>query len=98
MRPLPYHAKAFLDGLLEAAAYGHHFAHTLHAGAYLAGHPVELRKVPARNLAHYIVKGRLEERRSDLRHGILQVEQPVSQAELRRHESKRIACRLGCKG
>ena len=92
------HSKAFLDYLLKAAADGHHFSHAFHAAADMAAHSVEFRKVPARNLAHYIVQGRLKEGRSGLGHGVFQLEQPVSQTELGGHESQRISGGLGGQG
>ena len=52
-RPARVHDRA---QLLEAAAYGHYFAHRLHARAYLAADAVELREVPAGNLAYKVVK------------------------------------------
>ena len=95
---LAYHPEALLYGLLETAAYGHHLSHRLHRGAELAGHAVELAQVPARDLADHIVQGRLEEGRSGLGHGVVQVEEAVAQAELGGHEGQRIAGGLGCQG
>ena len=92
---LPYHAKPFLDGLLEGAADGHHLAHGLHRRTQLAVHAAELAQVPARNLAHHIVKRGFEEGRSSLGHGVLQFEQAVAQSQLGRHECQRIARGLG---
>ena len=89
VRALPYHAQSLLDGLLEAPANGHDFAHALHAGTDLSGNAMELRKIPARNLADNIVDGRLEECRRILGHGILQVEQAVPESEFRSHECQR---------
>ena len=62
------------------------------------GHAAELREVPARNLADYVVKRRLEKGRSGLGHGVLEVEQAVAQTEFGGHEGKRIARRLGGEG
>ena len=60
----------------------------------LAGNTVEFGKIPARYLADNVVKRRLEESRSHLRDGVLQIKQPVSQPEFGRHKSQRITCRL----
>ena len=95
MSALTDHTQTLLDSLLERAAYSHNLADTLHAGTDLAGNTVELRKVPTRNLADDIVEGRLEEGRSRLGHGVLQVEKTVAQTELRCHECERITCRFG---
>ncbi len=81
---LPYHAEALLDCLLEIAADGHHLTHRLHAGLELATHFAELAEIPARNLAHHIVKRRLEESRRGLGHGIGEFEKPVSSQPQRR--------------
>ena len=91
---LTYHPETFLYSLFKAAAYGHHFSDTLHAGPDLAGNTVEFGKIPARYLADNVVKRRLEESRGHFRDGVLQIEQPVSQPELGRHKSQRITCRL----
>ena len=56
---------------------------------------MELREVPAWNLADDVVQGRFKECRGFLCDGILQVEKAVAQAEFRRHKCQRIACSLG---
>ena len=56
---------------------------------------MELREVPAWNLADNVVQGRFKECRGFLCDGILQVEKAVAQAEFRRHKCQRIACSLG---
>ena len=56
---------------------------------------MEFTQVPTGNLADHIVQGRLKEGTGGFRHGVLQVEQAVAQAQLRRHESQGIAGRLG---
>ena len=56
---------------------------------------MELAEVPAGYLADDIVQGRLKEGRCGLGDSVLQVEQPVAQAQFGRHESQRIARGLG---
>ena len=56
---------------------------------------MELTQVPTGNLADHIVQGRLKEGTGGFRHGVLQVEQAVAQAQLRCHEGQGIAGRLG---
>ena len=76
---LAYHTQAFLNGFLEGAADGHDLAHGLHRRTQFLVYAVELAEVPARYLAHHVVQRRLEEGRSSLGHGVLQVEQePVA--------------------
>ena len=96
VRSLAYHPEAFLYGLLEVAAYRHHFAHALHARAYLAGHALEFGEIPAGYLADHVVEGRLEEGGGGLGHGVLELEQAVAEAELGGDEGEGIAGRLGC--
>ncbi len=48
---------AFLQGLLEGAADGHHLPHGLHGGGEKVLGPRELFKGPARNLDHAVVNG-----------------------------------------
>ena len=95
MHPLTYHAQAFLDGLFESTAYGHHLAYRLHGGTQLAVHTSELTQIPARYLAHHIIQRRLEEGRRCFRHGVFQFKQPVTQPQLGRHKSQRIPRGLG---
>ena len=45
---------------------------------------MEFGEVPTRNLADDIVKGRLEECRSNLGYRVLQVEEPVAESQFRR--------------
>ena len=97
VRPLADHPEALLDGLLETAPDGHHLAHGLHRRTDLAGDTVELAEIPARNLADNVVKRRLEEGRSGLGHGFLEVEQAVAETEFGGHEGERIAGGLGGK-
>ena len=56
---------------------------------------MELTQVPTRDLADYIIQGWLKEGTGGFRHGVLQVEQAVAQAQLRCHEGQGIAGRLG---
>ena len=95
---LPYHSQAFLDGLFEGPAYCHHLADRLHRRTDLAGDTVEFGEVPARNLADNVVKSRLEECRSGLGDGILQVEEAITQTELGCDKGQRVACGLRCQG
>ena len=96
MHALPYHAQSLLDYLLKCAAYCHHLAHRFHRRTNLTVHAVEFSKVPARNLAHYVVECRFEECRSHLRNRVLQVEESVTKSELGCNERKRIACGFRC--
>ena len=50
------HSQTLLDEFLETAADGHDLADRLHAGTDLAADSVELRQVPARNLADEVVQ------------------------------------------
>ena len=95
VRSLAYHAQALLYGLLEVAAYGHDLSDALHAGAYLPRDTLELGEVPAGNLAHDIVESGLEERRGGLGHGVLELEEPVAEAELGCYEREGIPRGLG---
>ena len=79
MHSLPYHAEPFLDGFLERAADGHHFAHRLHAAAQHPIYAMKLPEVPTGNLANHIVECRFEEGGSGMGDSILQVEQSVTQ-------------------
>ncbi len=92
------HAQALLDGFLEVASYRHHLSYALHAGADLAGDSLELGKIPARNLADHIVKGRFEEGRRGLGDGVVEFEEPVAQTELGCDEGERVSRGLGCEG
>ena len=93
---LSYHAKSFLNGFLEVASNSHHFSDTLHAGADFAGDTFELGKVPARNLADYIVKGRFKEGRGCLGNGVFQLEKSVSKTQFGGNKGQRIAGSFGC--
>ena len=55
---------------------------------------MELGKVPARNLADYIVECRFEECRSCLGDRVLEVEESVSETQLGCHKGERITCCL----
>ena len=52
---------------------------------------MELREVPAGNLADHVVEGRFEEGRGGLGDGVLEFEEPVAHAQLGGHESQGIA-------
>ena len=78
VRSLADHSQTLLQGLLEGASDGHDLADALHAAADLAGDSVELGEVPAGNLADHVVQGGLEECRSGLGDGVLQLEQAVA--------------------
>ena len=96
VRSLADHSQTLLQGLLEGASDGHDLTDALHAAADLAGDSVELGEVPAGNLADYVVQGGLEECRSGLGDGVLQLEQAVAQAELCGHEGQGITGRFRC--
>ena len=92
-----YHPEAFLDYLLKAASNCHDLSNGFHAAAYEAADSVELGKVPARDLADYVVQGRFKECRSCLGNGVLQVKQSVAESELCGNKSQRITRGLGGK-
>ena len=75
---LTYHAKSFLDGLLEGTSDGHHLAYGLHGATQLTVYAMKLTQVPTGYLTDHVVEGRLEERAGSLGHGVLQVEQPIA--------------------
>ena len=72
------HSQTLLQGFLEGAADSHYLTDALHAAADLTGHAVELGEVPAGNLADHVVQCGLEEGRSSLGNGVLQLEQAVA--------------------
>ena len=96
IRPLPYHPEAFLDGLLEGQAYGHHLSDGLHAGADLARNPMELAEIPAGNLAHDILHVGLIVRALGTV-GVLDLGEFVSETYLGGDERKRISSGFGSK-
>ena len=90
------HAQTLLDTFLKGAADSHHLTDALHAGTDLAGHALEFIKIPARNLDHHIVQGRLEEGRSGFGHSVLKFVQTIAQTDLGGDEGEGIARGLGC--
>ena len=98
VHPLPYHAEALLDNLLEAASDAHHFAHALHGGADFAIHAVELSEVPAREFADDIVDTGFEEGAGGAGDGIANLPKAVAETDFGCHGGQRIARSLGSKG
>ena len=97
MHALANHSESLLQSLLEIASDGHHLSYRLHARAKLLVYTTELGKIPTWNLADHVVEGRLEECAGGACNGILQLKQSIAHSQLCSHESKRIACSLGCK-
>ena len=92
------HAQGFLQCLLELAADRHHFAHRLHTRAEAARDPAKFFQIPAGNLHHHVIQGRLEKGFGHPGDGIGQLVQSVSQGQLGGHEGQGIAGRLRGQG
>ena len=92
------HAGGFLQGLFEAAADGHDLADGLHLRADFLGHAAELLEVPARDLDHQVIEGRLEAGRRPFGDGIEQAGQAVPQTQLGGDKGQRISGGLGGQG
>ena len=95
---LSNHAQSLLNGLFKSAPDGHHFAHGFHRTAQFAVDSAELAQIPAWDFADHIVECGFEEGGSRLGHRVLQVEEPVAQAQLCRHKCEGIARRFGSQG
>ena len=88
------HTESFLDGLFKGTSDSHHLTHRLHRRPQFLIDPMELREVPARNLAHHVVEGRFEEGRCGLRHRVFQFEESVAHTQLCSYKGQRIASSL----
>ena len=87
---LSYHTKSFLNRFFKGTPDGHHLTDRLHRRTEFFIHSVELTEIPTGDFADYVVQRRFKERTGSLRHGVFQIEQPVSESEFGSHESKRI--------
>ena len=92
------HAQSLLQSLFEGTANGHDLSDRLHAGAQFTGYSVEFTQVPTRDLADYIIQGRLKEGTGGFGNGVLQIEQAVTQSQLGGYEGQRITGCLGSQG
>ena len=92
------HTESFLDGLFKGTSDSHHLTHRLHRRPQFLIDPMELREVPAGNLAHHVVEGRFEEGRCGLRHRVFQFEESVTHTQLCSYKGQRIASSLRGQG
>ncbi len=88
------HAQRLLDHFGKGAADGHHFADALHLASDARRGSLKLGEIPARQLAHEIVEGRLEERRRAARDAVRNFREGASQRDLGCHIGEGIAGRL----
>ena len=91
-------AHGFLQSRAESATDGHHFSHRLHLRAQSRISPWELLEMPAGDLDHHVVQGRLEGRRSLTSDVVGYLVQPVTHCQQGGDLGDGEAGGFGCEG